>query len=299
MKIVISGASGFIGRNLCEYLSNSGNQIVRLTRNNSSKKSSEHETHIWDPGNSQIPYEPFLGSDVVIHLGGCRIFSFRWTKKHKEKIISSRVETTRLIAKHLSQMKNPPKKLIIASATGFYGNTKNILVDETAKYGDGFLANTARKWEDTTSEFNLKNISVTNTRFGMVIDHSGGTLPLISVPFKYGFGALLTKGDKWISWVSLIDVIKIFDFILKNDLSGPVNIVNEKPIYIHEFCEILSNYYNKKIIFKIPNFFIRSILGEMGKEMILTNSKVAPKKLVEAGYKFEFNYLDQYLKSSV
>ena len=81
-------------------------------------------------------------------------------------------------------MKNPPKKLIIASATGFYGNTKNILVDETAKYGDGFLANTARKWEDTTSEFNLKNISVTNTRFGMVIDHSGGTLPLISVPFK-------------------------------------------------------------------------------------------------------------------
>ena len=75
--------------------------------------------------------------------------------------------------------------------------------------------------------------------------------------------------------------------------------VNEKPIYIHEFCEILSNYYNKKIIFKIPNFFIRSILGEMGKEMILTNSKVAPKKLVEAGYKFEFNYLDQYLKSSV
>ena len=86
MKIVISGSSGFIGKNLCEYLSNSGNQIVRLTRNNSSKKSSEHETHIWDPENSQIPYEPFLGSDVVIHLGGCRIFSFRWTKKHKEKI---------------------------------------------------------------------------------------------------------------------------------------------------------------------------------------------------------------------
>ena len=297
MKIIISGSTGFIGNNLSNYLADKGHNIIRLVRKTSKNISKNYETHLWDPENHYLPEKPFIGSDAVIHLGGRKIISLRWTKKIKNEICYSRVNSTETLTEFISKMEKPPSKLIIASAGGFYGNTLDQEVDESDKVGTGFLAKTAQEWENSTVKFKLNKTSVTHTRFGLVLDKKEGAFPLISIPFKYGLGSYIGTGENWISWISLLDTIKIYEYILNNEIEGPINVVNEKPLTTKDFCEILSQQYKKKILFRIPPYLVKILAGEMGNEMILSSSKIYPKKLKEAGFKFEFNELPDLLKS--
>ncbi len=297
MKIIISGSTGFIGNNLSNYLADKGHNIIRLVRKTSKNISRNFETHLWDPDNHYLPDKPFIGSDAVIHLGGRKIISLRWTEKIKKEICYSRVNSTEILTKFISKMEKPPSKLIVASAGGFYGNTLDQKVDESDNVGTGFLAKTAEEWENSTFKFKLNKTSVIHTRFGLVLDKKEGAFPLISMPFKYGLGSYIGTGENWISWVSLLDTIKIYEYILNNEIDGPINVVNEKPLRTKDFCEILSQQYNKKILFRIPPYLVKILAGEMGNEMILSSSKIYPKKLKEAGYKFEFNELPDLLKS--
>ena len=297
MKVIISGSSGFIGKNLTTYLSKSGHDITRLVRN-AQYNDPSYKTVYWNPERNIISPDLFNGFDAIIHLGGASLLSPRWTSQKKRQIKNSRVKSTTLVANSIAELPNPPKKLIVASATGFYGDTSDEITDETGKCGSGFLANTAKNWEDSSSTAKKNGVNVINARFGMVLDWSGGSLPLMSLPFKYGFGAILGSGQQWLSWVSLIDTMEAILFLLKNDVTGPVNIVSKHPISQRDFCNTLATHYSKKARFKIPESIVKTLFGEMGNELFLSSSRIIPSGLIDAGFKFKFSSLSDFLKSS-
>ena len=297
MKIIIAGSSGFIGKNLTAYLSKSGHNITRLVRNLQYTDPS-YKTIYWNPENNVISPHLFNGCDAIIHLGGVSLLSPRWTSQKKRIIKNSRVKSTTLLADSIAELSNPPKKLIVASTTGFYGDTADEITDETGKCGSGFLANTAKIWEGSSFTTKKNGVDVVNARFGMVLDWSGGSLPLISLPFKYGFGAILGSGQQWLSWVSLIDAMRAIVLLLTNDVTGPVNIVSKHPISQKEFCDTLAKHYSKTARFKIPESVVKILFGEMGNELFLSSSRVIPAGLINAGFKFKFSSLRDFLKSS-
>ncbi|MDP7232287.1 MAG: TIGR01777 family oxidoreductase [Dehalococcoidia bacterium] len=297
MKVIISGSSGFIGKNLTTYLSKSAHHITTLLRKAQYNHPS-YKTVYWNPERNIISPDLFNGFDAIIHLGGASLLSPRWTSQKKRQIKNSRVKSTTLVANSIAELPNPPKKLIVASATGFYGDTSDEITGETGKCGSGFLANTAKNWEDSSSTAKKNGVNVINARFGMVLDWSGGSLPLMSLPFKYGFGAIFGSGQQWLSWVSLIDTMEAILFLLKNDVTGPVNIVSKHPISQKDFCNTLATHYSKKVRFKIPESIVRTFFGEMGNELFLSSSRIIPSGLIDAGFKFKFSSLSDFLKSS-
>lgn len=279
------------------YLSKSGYNITRLVRNVQYNDPS-YKTVYWNPEDNIMSPDLFNGCDAIIHLGGVSLLSPRWTSQKKRKIKNSRIKSTSLLASSIAKLPNPPKKLIVASATGFYGDTSDEITDETGKCGSGFLANTAKSWEDSSSTAKKNGVNVINARFGMVLDWSGGSLPLMSLPFKYGFGAIIGGGQQWLSWVSLIDTMRAILFLLKSDVNGPVNIVSKHPISQKDFCDILATHYSKKARFKIPEIIVEKLFGEMGNELFLSSSRIIPSALIDAGFKFKFSNLSDFLKSS-
>ena len=274
MKILITGSSGYLGKEIIRFLEKNKFIVNSMTRK-------KDNSCIWDPENKNINNEIIDNSDVIINLNGAKIIQpFR--RKKLSKIISSRIKPTRLLFETIKKSNTPPKLIISASATGFYGNRPNEIIDEKSPKGRGLIPDIAEEWEQNIK---LNNTRVVYLRLGTVIDENSDIYFYMK---KYGRIIGVNKignGLNYFPWISNLDVCRsILHVINKSEISGPVNIVSNNPIYFKDVMESLNKKINPLVKLPLPAATINMIFGKLGEEILLSNQRILPTKLKESGF---------------
>jgi len=281
VRILISGASGFIGGAVSSHFEQKGDEVVRLSRGGSSAR-----TIVWDPEKAFLDREELEGFDVVIHLAGEPILG-RWTADKKRRIFASRVESTRLLSQTLAALAHPPRCFLSASAVGYYGNRGEEVLTEESLPGNGFLSHVCIEWEHASKSLEKRGIRTLHTRFGTVLG-KGGALSKLLLPYKLCLGGPLGTGQQWMSWVALEDLVRAIDFSLRDStLSGPVNVVSPQPVRQLEFAHTLASLLHRPSFFPQPAWLLQLLFGDMAREVLLSSARVQPKKLLQAGFQFQ------------
>lgn len=293
MKILISGTSGFVGSSLVSFFERKNDEVYKLVRTRADLSSQEI---VWDPLQRVINPEMLEGLDAVVHLAGENIIG-RWSDDKKKKIRESRVGGTKTLCKAICQLQRPPQVLISASAIGFYGNRGEEELTEQSAKGKGYLADVCAEWEEATRLAVIKGVRVVNLRIGMVLSPNGGALKKMLPIFKFCLGGPIGTGLQYVSWVAIQDLLRIIDFcIQQNDMAGPVNAVSPHPETNGEFTRTLAEVIHRPAFFKVPEFMVKAIFGEMGEETLLTSEKVIPQKLMEKGFEYNYPFLEHAIK---
>ncbi len=280
MKIAIAGSSGLIGSALVEELRADGHEVLRLVRRKPVAKTEVH----WDPSKKQIDLPSLDGVEVIINLAGAGVGDRRWTKKYKEEILNSRVQSTKTLANAALTIK--PRVLINASAIGFYGETAAREVDETSAPGTGFLVEVVKAWEEATDVAKNAGIRVVNLRTGLVVSSTGGAWQRLLPLFKLGLGGRLGNGKQYWSFISLRDEIAAIKFVMSTEsISGPVNLTAPNPATNLEVTKAMAKVLKRPALLNVPAFALKIVLGEFSQE-VLGSARVLPKKLLAAGFKF-------------
>ena len=295
MKILIAGSRGLVGTELVSFLKHQGHEVFKLSR---SKKENETDVITWDPETGYLNEADLDGFDAVVNLAGENIANGRWTEKQKEKIKNSRINSTTLLAKALTKVKNPPRVFVCASAIGFYGDRPDEVLNENSVPVRGdFLSETCVKWEEACSPALEAGVRIVNTRFGIILSPKGGAMAKLLLPFQLGLGGQIGNGEQVMSWISLDDVIYALNFVIQNEsISGPVNFTAPNPVTNLEFTKTLGKVLQRPTIFPVPGFGIKLILGEMADALLLSSQKVKPAKLESAGYEFAYKNLEAALR---
>ena len=237
------------------------------------------------------------GFDVVIHLGGAGIGDKRWSKKRKKLILESRVKSTSLLSKVLTELENKPDLFIVASAIGWYGNRGDEELDENSEIGDGFLPDICKRWEASTDLAEEVGIRTVHLRTGIVLDATGGALSKMLLPAKMAAGGPIGRGRQWMSWISMDDEIyAIHHLMMKPDSSGAYNLVSPKPIQQKFFAKTLGKVLRRFAFIPTPPFAIRLLFGEMGVALTTESQRVNPNRLLESGYSFQHEELELALR---
>jgi len=287
MKIIIIGATGFIGKEIVQILLKKGHEIVALSRNSVGAKSRLPEACKvveWrNPKKDPAPREAFRGCDAVIHLAGERVASGRWTDEKKKEIFESRVSSTRNLISALKTLKIKPKTLICASALGFYGDRQDELLSEDLPAAEGFLAHTCECWEEEAFTARSLGVRTCAVRVGIVVGLGGGVLEKALPVFSKGLGGPLGNGKQWMSWIHVHDVANIFVHLAESDnLEGAFNAVAPNPVTNQEFTKTLSETLNRPAFFPAPKIVLKILFGEFGSFM-LESGKLSAKKLLQRG----------------
>ncbi len=292
-NIFITGGTGTIGRALREFWQTQGHTVWILSR---SQKGEGIVTG--DPCVSGDWLTKMLECDIVVHLAGESIAKKRWSKSQKELIYKSRVESTSLIAKTLAEKPSQVKVWLSASGVGYYGNfaeNRTEFVEGDLPSSD-FLSKVAYDWEKATVPAKESGIRVVNTRIGIVLDTHEGFLPTVAKPFRYYFGGVIGKGQQWISWIHIQDLVRLFDWCIQNtDISGPVNITAPQPVTHWGFCKTLAKHLKKPCSFYIPAKLIEWVMGEKG-ELATKGVRAVPQKAHEGGFDFKYPTLREALE---
>lgn len=300
-KIVITGATGLIGKKICEQLQQRGDGIIILSRSieKARKIFPSAEKIINFDYSTDLFHENLLDAlsncDAVIHLAGENIMARRWTAPHKQKIFESRINSTRYLVNAISNISHKPEVLICASAVGFYGNSETE-VNENSEKGKGFLADVTEQWEKSSFDLDKVNVRRVNIRAGMVLAKNGGALAKFLTPFKFFIGGPLGSGRQWLPWIHISDLANLFLFALDNkNVCGIVNGVSPNPVTMKEFAAALGKVIKRPSFFKVPEFVLKIILGEAS-EAVIGGVRVVPQKVLSSGYKFEYENLTAALK---
>ncbi len=295
MRILLSGSTGFIGKALQGTLKAEGHEVVPLLRR--APEQAEGSFVLWDPAAGQLQPADLEGRDVVVHLAGENIAARRWTEAQKERIRSSRVDATRLLAETLAKLRQKPHSLLCASAVGFYGDRGDEILSEASAPGSGFLAQLCQAWETACQPAQQAGIRVVHLRFGVVLGPSGGMLAKQLPLFRWGLGGRLGTGRQWISWVSLADLTAAVRHLLINrSLSGPFNITAPAPVTNAEWTVTLSRLLRRPAIFHLPAWLLRMLLGEMAEQLLLASTRAIPYRLQDSGFTFQEGILEPALR---
>lgn len=294
MKILMSGASGLVGSVLVKRFETAGHDVYRLVHQRGAKSPKEIP---WNWETEDINPTFLEGMDAVIHLAGENIAARRWSKAQKKLILKSRVEGTRLLSNSIAGLSKPPKVFLSASAIGFYGDRGNEEMVEESGIGDGFLAETCEAWEAETLFVRKKGIRTVHMRIGVVLSKEGGALKKMLPPFKMGVGGNMGSGEQYMSWISLDDLVSAMEFCLKTEtMSGAVNLVSPFPATNAEFTKTLGKVLGRPTVFAMPAFAAKLAFGEMAEALLLASTRVIPKKLLQAGFSFQFPKLEDALR---
>jgi uncharacterized protein (TIGR01777 family) len=291
MNILISGSSGLIGSALSKSLSLAGHSVFPMVRNSSA------DWFSWQPKEGKIHLDPSVALDVVINLSG-ESSSGRWTESKKQEILDSRISATSLLSRTICELDHKPSLFISASAIGYYGDTGNTLVDESAGNGTDFLAGVSARWEEASLAARDAGIRTVNMRTGVVLGKNGGALKEMLTPFKMGLGGVIGSGQQYWSWVSLDELINMIQFVINTEfLRGPVNLVSKPTVTNREFTQSLARVLHRPGMFPMPAVIARLLFGEMADAMLLSSVRVYPRKLENAGYSFIHDNLDDALRA--
>jgi uncharacterized protein (TIGR01777 family) len=228
-------------------------------------------------------------ADIIINLAGENISALRWNSKKKERILNSRIQTTKILIQALEANDFNPDCFVQVSGIHFYGSWNERIVDESAPAGDGFLAEVSQAVEALSENIEARGIRRIVIRLGPVWSSRGGIFSKITLPFRSFVGGQSGSGRQWMSWIHRQDFCRALDFVISQpDLSGPVNLTSSQPVQNREMTRILGKLLKRPTFFRIPAWAIKFLLGEMGEELLLSNQRVYPKYLVDSGFEFDF-----------
>jgi uncharacterized protein len=286
MRVVVTGASGFLGRAIVAALMARNDEVVALSR------SPKPRWRAFDPLGPPDP-APFESADGVIHLAGETITG-RWTSEKKKKIYDSRVIGTRTVVASIAACKQRPRVLVSASGAGYYGDRGDTPLDESAPPGKDFLADVCVAWEREAAAAQQHGVRVAMLRQGLVLGPKGGALEAMLPPFRAGLGGPLGSGKQWWPWIHLDDDIALMLFALDCEISGPINAVSPDLATNARFSHALGHVLKRPTLLHVPPFALRLILGEFAESLLASQRALAAKALA-AGFTFKHTHLEEAL----
>ncbi len=285
--VLVTGSRGLVGSALIPVLAARGDRIVRLVR---AASVSGPDEAAWDPAAGTIDAGRLDGVDAVIHLAGENISAGRWTPARKARIRESRVRGTRLLAETLARLRYPPRALLSASATGYYGDRGDEVLREDSPPGTGFLAEVCREWEAAAEPARRAGVRVVSMRAGVVLSPAGGMLARLLPVFRLGFGGPLGSGRQYLSWIAIDDVVgAVLHLLADEGTAGPVNLVAPVAVTNAEFTKALGRVLSRPTLLPVPAIVLRAAFGEMADGAILASARVEPARLAASGYRFRFS----------
>lgn len=295
--ILVTGGSGFIGRNLCDRLASlveeQDLEVIVLSRGPieaakvlpSSVRVIGYLTELCQP------------VDVLINLAGEPIADRRWSDKRKAIIAQSRIQTTQALYEYFAGVNKPPSIVISGSAVGYYGGglANNQKVTEEAMIEPNFSSQLCAAWEDAAQQFERLGSRVCFLRTGIVLGKQGALSKLLPA-FKLGLGGPIASGQQWMPWVHIEDVVEIIMFAIENDISGPINCTAPQPVTNREFAKTLGKVLKRPAIAPMPAVVVKLLFGQMGDELMIQGQSVIPQKLQRQGYQFKYSDLNAALR---
>jgi len=290
MNILISGGTGFIGSQLCLFLSEN-HHVTVITR----------QSHLTHPKIKYITSLHEVDSnetyDIVINLAGTPIADKRWTPARQQEIVQSRLSMTDGFIQLFQRMNTKPKVFISASAIGFYGlGISDMKIEESASGDNSFSAKLCSDWENTALQAQSMGIRTCILRIGIVLGNNGGALKKMLPAFYMGAGGKIGSGNQWMPWIHIKDIVGIIDYCIQHEsIEGAINCTAPNPQTNSKFVQLLGAQLKRPTLLNMPALVVKILMGQMGEELLLNGKKVVPKKLLDAGYAFHFSQLDKAL----
>jgi conserved hypothetical protein TIGR01777 len=284
MKVFIAGGSGLVGSHLREYFKGKY-EVINISRDPKKGITYEDLPKYLDDG------------DTVINLAGENI-SKRWNKEFKERLVSSRVQVGRSLVEGIRKSGKKPRVFIQASAVGYYGRDREeIFTEDSLPKRADFLTEVVKEWENSSREVEDLGIRRVIARLGVVLSKDAKAFKLMVLPVKFFVGGILGDGKQWMSWIHIEDVCRAFDYFIENEKSsGIYNITSPYPVKNADFMRALARKLKRPLIFRVPPFALRLIMGEVADYIALEGQRVIPKRLLEEGFKFKYALLDEALE---
>jgi len=297
VKVLVTGASGFIGAAVCDALLVRGDTVVGLTRDPARARGTNPNViwHPWEPMLERPPAQAFEGVDGVIHLLGERIDQ-RWTDEAKQRILESRHTGTHNLVGTIAGLERKPKALISQAAIGFYGDRGEAIVDESAAPGTGFDAEVVQTWEAAAREVEGAGVRLTIIRTGHVLDPRGGFLAHLLTPFKLGVGGPIAGGAQYVSWIHIDDEVGIILWALGNEkVSGVINATAPNPVTNKAFSKALGQALGRPAAMPVPGLTLDLMYGREFGKVLRGGQRVLPRRALDLGYEFRHPELDEAL----
>jgi uncharacterized protein (TIGR01777 family) len=298
MKIIITGATGFIGAILTDRLWNQFHSLVLLSRRPPSEIGvSKKEWFAWSPPSAGEWERAVDGADGIVNLAGEPIAAKRWSKEQKEKLRSSRIDSTRALVNAIAKAKVKPKFLVNASAIGYYGAHGDETVTETTAPGSDFLSRLCVDWESEALKAETHGVRVVRMRTGIVLGKGQGALAKMVPPFKMFAGGPLGSGRQYMPWIHIEDEIGLLLFLIENEKAhGPFNASAPNPVTMEEFARALGEVLNRPSWVSVPPSALALLTGEMA-DMLLTGQRAVPEAAIKLGYSFKYPTIGAALQS--
>ncbi len=295
-RVVVTGANGMIGHALLAHLHARGwggvpvqRPVREAAKVRQQAPPASPDTILWEPRAAQpfADLERLEGFDAVVHLAGANISAHRWSPEYRNTIVNSRTLPTGALALALARLRQPPKVLLTASATGFYGDRGEEILTEESQRGGGFLPEVCEEWENAASPAVAAGMRVAHLRFGVVLTPYGGALKRMLPLFRAGLGGKLGSGAQWMSWVGLQDLLDaVLHTIEHDELVGPINVVSPQPVRNTEFTRALGGVLKRPAMLPAPAFALRLAFGQMADEALLASCRAVPSRLEGSGFHF-------------
>ncbi|NLU67730.1 TIGR01777 family oxidoreductase [Streptomyces sp. HNM0574] len=295
MRIAVTGSTGLIGSALTRSLRSDGHDVVRLVR----RPSEAGDEVEWDPKRQYVDTAGLVGCEAVVHLAGAGVGDRRWTAAYKKEIRDSRVLGTAAVADALASLDTPPATLVVGTAVGYYGDTGDRAVDESAPPGHGFLADVCQEWEEAAAEAEEAGIRTVYARTGLVVARGGGAWGKLFPVFKAGLGGRLGDGSQYWSHIALHDHIAALRHILDTEeLTGPVNLTAPDPVTNREVTAAMARVLRRPALFPVPAAALRAALGDFAED-VLGSQRVLPTQLLESGFDFAFPGIEEAVRAAL
>ncbi len=301
MRVIITGGSGLIGRELTATLAYAGHEVIVLSREPSRVEDLPLKAKAveWDGATPDGWGELANGADAIVNLAGANISAGRWTAARKQRLRDSRVNAGKAVVEAVRAAVNKPRVVVQASAVGYYGWRGNEDITESTSAGTGFLAQLCKDWEASTAAVEELGVRRIVARTGVVLSPDGGALPRMMGPCRFFLGGPLGDGKQWFPWIHFTDEANALKFFIESDsASGAYNLCAPTPVTNGEFCRILSRRMRRPSWLAVPGFVLRLLFGEMA-DVLLKGQKQIPRHLQRSSFKFIYSTVDAALKDIV
>lgn len=294
LSILVTGSSGLIGSALVPFLTTAGHKVLKMVR----RPPQSSDEIFWNPASKDLNPSDLEGIDAVVHLAGESIGMGRWTQKKRDKILSSRIDGTRLLVNTLKAMPHPPGVLLSASAIGYYGDRGDQVLNDSEQSGHDFVSDVCKRWEDEAIEAESVGIRTALLRIGVVLDQGGGALKELLPAYRLGIIPKIYSGSQYVSWIGLNDTVDaIYHLIMSPGIKGPVNIVAPHPVTSDQLAQQLASTIGSKLGIRLSRRVIKGMFGQKGEEILLSSTRVIPEKLQQSDFVYRHDHLALLLQT--